>query len=673
MPQGETQSLDSYHEQEQLRSLLRDIIDDYKNSSRTHQSTNRSPGTGKTFWELYAVLYALANDVFLLPTAFQAETAIAVGGLHDTKIFCLPVKRGGKSASSPFQDAEVALLALAKNPNATQLLLEIDGEVKEEGAMICAELWATEEIILPKLCNSDDYRADKLVISTMDHRQLKSIDGTSFLFSPAVLSNFKVFRLHHFVRSGLDPILQRFIILIQLCCRLLTVVILDEFKRLFLQHAIVDPDWADALIITDLVVRMFPKHVARLRMEEKWLREKCLAFDATNTVWYKVVKASDESKKKKSKSARWDNASKMVRGFCNRSFKEPHKLLLYCGGTYLLTFNNGNKFTQSRLAVLVDCPTSPHNYTKYSPIKMWVAPPAIRHVPDGFATTLDKTILAAHGWVETNVGSAPLHTRCNDKLGILYRQKQYGLRHNIAATIHSTIGATLPMVAIQISKADKDFAIWEKGMVQVAATRTTRFEHTIWVGERQDILNMLVDIMTKEDPEVEYIDQLVDKLSLNMIDVEKRLYLPAIDWSLYRRYTGTYSLNKDVLPGDNSGYVYLLISLKNKSIVYIGQTVNLPRRILQHNQGFGTIQTKNIRLWPWAVLAYIAGFNGRRDTLRLCESRWNFWAKYRRLGERSLTWTYEAAMIAISEFDSEDLHLVRYATLEMADSGHLVL
>jgi hypothetical protein len=436
-----------------------------------------------------------------------------------------------------------------------------------------------------------------------------------------------------------------------------------------MEYAIVVPDWNDPLI-TDFVIRMFPKHIARLRMEEIWVRAKCRSMYSTQ---YKLVASLDQMKKKKSKSVRWDKATQLVTGLCNTSFKEPQKLLLYYGGTYLLTFNKGKKFTQSRLAVLVDRPDHLQDYTKYSPIKMWIAPPSVRQVPAGCEVTLDKHILAQHGWVETKVGSAPLHSRSNDKLGIMYQRKQYGLRHNIAATIHSTIGATLPVVAIQISHSDSDYSVWEKGMIQVAATRTTEFKNTIWVGEREDILAMLLEIMLKDEPMLDYVDQLIDKLSMNQIDVVQRLSIPEIDRSLYRPYSGTYSLNKDILPGDNSGYVYLLLSLKTKSVVYIGQTINLPRRILQHNQGCGAQQTKSLRLRPWAVLAYIGGFNGQRELLHLCEQRWNYWAKNRRPGERSLTWTYQAAMHTIRELGDADLRLVRYATLELPSDDHLVL
>ena len=61
------------------------------------------------------------------------------------------------------------------------------------------------------------------------------------------------------------------------------------------------------------------------------------------------------------------------------------------------------------------------------------------------------------------------------------------------------------------------------------------------------------------------------------------------------------------LPQCRTGYVYML--------TYIGQTICIRTRIQQHNSGYGSTSTQPSYLRPFAILAYICGFRGRR-TLR---------------------------------------------------------
>ena len=76
------------------------------------------------------------------------------------------------------------------------------------------------------------------------------------------------------------------------------------------------------------------------------------------------------------------------------------------------------------------------------------------------------------------------------------------------------------------------------------------------------------------------------------------------------------------LPQCNTGYVYMLISMKDMSFTYIGKTMSICRRIQQHNSGVGSISTEPLHLRPYALFAYICGFNCKNDLLFYIERIW---------------------------------------------------
>ena len=77
------------------------------------------------------------------------------------------------------------------------------------------------------------------------------------------------------------------------------------------------------------------------------------------------------------------------------------------------------------------------------------------------------------------------------------------------------------------------------------------------------------------------------------------------------------------LPQCNSGYVYMLLSTRQKNYTYIGTTNCIRSRLQQHNSGNGAVATAPAYLRPFALLAYICGFGGERRDLRyFIESKW---------------------------------------------------
>ena len=57
-----------------------------------------------------------------------------------------------------------------------------------------------------------------------------------------------------------------------------------------------------------------------------------------------------------------------------------------------------------------------------------------------------------------------------------------------------------------------------------------------------------------------------------------------------------YRLRDVYLPQDNTGFVYMLISVRSIDFVYIGKTTNLIERLRVHNSGCGSSSTEPAHL-----------------------------------------------------------------------------
>ena len=67
-----------------------------------------------------------------------------------------------------------------------------------------------------------------------------------------------------------------------------------------------------------------------------------------------------------------------------------------------------------------------------------------------------------------------------------------------------------------------------------------------------------------------------------------------------------------VLPEDNTGIVYLLLSTKSTKAFHIGESINLHESLREYSCGRGTEATRPIKRRPWAVLAFATGFDTQK-------------------------------------------------------------
>ena len=64
--------------------------------------------------------------------------------------------------------------------------------------------------------------------------------------------------------------------------------------------------------------------------------------------------------------------------------------------------------------------------------------------------------------------------------------------------------------------------------------------------------------------------------------------------TIFSYETSPFEFTNLPLPECNTGYVYFLVSLRNRRLNYIGQTFNLKQRLAQHNSGSCTYLTNEI-------------------------------------------------------------------------------
>ncbi len=68
-----------------------------------------------------------------------------------------------------------------------------------------------------------------------------------------------------------------------------------------------------------------------------------------------------------------------------------------------------------------------------------------------------------------------------------------------------------------------------------------------------------------------------------------------------------YRISDISLPLDSTGFVCMLVLVKDGSRTYVGQTENISKRLYQHNKVWGAVGAADPPYRPYAVAAYICG------------------------------------------------------------------
>jgi predicted GIY-YIG superfamily endonuclease len=206
--------------------------------------------------------------------------------------------------------------------------------------------------------------------------------------------------------------------------------------------------------------------------------------------------------------------------------------------------------------------------------------------------------------------------------GLYAWREQYGLRHRISMTIHSVMGSTVPKLVCQIGRGRQE-TLWEAAQVIVLLSRTRHANDIFFIGQANEVADVLWGALLQRDQFTEYINYLLKSLCHGK-DTEGPFI---IDQTLLHPFRP-----KDIqLPQANDYCCYMLVSLSDPTNTYIGQTDNLRRRINDHNSSQrGSLSTNRPKLKPWALLAYVVGFESREKS-RAFENSWQHLVTNRQL------------------------------------------
>jgi len=188
----------------------------------------------------------------------------------------------------------------------------------------------------------------------------------------------------------------------------------------------------------------------------------------------------------------------------------------------------------------------------------------------------------------------------------------------VTSTIHAAMGDTLHSMATEISKRNGNFKMWDKGQMIVILSRTKFAKNTIFVGDKNDTLGALTQLLTRKTQWTDYMEDILDLVTINS-DINNN---PERRNRVLSASSFPYRIKDMPLPQCNTGYVYMLISIKDMNFTYIGKTMCIRTRIQQHNSGVGSMSTQPPHLRPFALFAYICGFNNRNDLLFYMERIW---------------------------------------------------
>ena len=143
------------------------------------------------------------------------------------------------------------------------------------------------------------------------------------------------------------------------------------------------------------------------------------------------------------------------------------------------------------------------------------------------------------------------------------------------------------------------------------------------VGDETWAVNHMWKLITVCNQWVPYVEELLERLSVNgngSCEGVSRM----MDYCEVFPYR-TCNIN---LPTDSTGYVYMLVSVRDFDRDYVGQTENIVRRFDEHQRGYGARATSNPYYRPYCVAAYICGLSHMDKTQR--ESLERQWKLYNR-------------------------------------------
>ena len=289
--------------------------------------------------------------------------------------------------------------------------------------------------------------------------------------------------------------------------------------------------------------------------------------------------------------------------------REQNRLYFYDRAIYRVTFNSVGVHSNGQLAILMKMPTAEAVAQKHK-LPLLLSPPGSSYLPGASDT---EESLKTLGWKEVAIGVAPPNVVTVGRTRAR-RELHYGLQLYIGSTWHSTMGKTMASLATKVECGKGPYSLWDPTQVVILLSRTSLPIQTIFVSKDPvKTALILFRILKHQSPFRLYLSYLLESLCSNPLSPAR----PPLDNS-----RSIFKPRDVLLPPDNTGFVYILVSTKDLNSLYIGSCFNLIRRFTQHNSGYGALQTAPSSLRPWAILAYVCGFEAQQDRFFRFEQSW---------------------------------------------------
>ena len=601
---SDIQSNESFAEQKLAVDVCVDSIRNFANPAHTNYVKNTvitgAPGCGKTYVMSILALYARSQGLNVFPTSLQAKRANQLGGIHIHSLFCLDINH----RMSPHRMAELAIIKILRDPVKERFIRTVHMLNLDEASNLAAETLSVIDIICRKIRVTNLPFGGIYINGTMDASQFLSITGRPFLLSSLILTSFKMIKLCHSVRAANDPNFQRLQIIARMHPDDITEERTTEFQNLCSRVFTFVPTWENSVICPN-THRLYSRKSPAREETDRYISQVKAQLNQADI----RISTSNDVENPIYSHREWQNASPTTTTKLDKLVKEPKNLIFFKGATFEFTFNKPGQFQHSQICVLTELPNQ-ETIQNFQPIEVVAAPPGVQEVHYNPDKTTNEYI--NEGWKKINIG------RCRESTQrisshIQGQRRQYGLRHRVTSTIHSCLGDTVYKVATEIS-SDGDW--WDKAQVVVATSRTREGKNTIFVGNKESTIKSLTRLIKMKNQWTDYMEEVLRLTTVNHTGNEhpRRSFQPS--------ETFPFELSSVSLPNDSTGFVYFLISLKDPNFTYIGETRNIAHRLRQHNSGYGCSATSSSTRRPFAVFAYICGFNGDKRRQQFVEQKW---------------------------------------------------
>ena len=618
--QSDNQPDSSFNEQRFAIEKCTQTIDEYNNGV-FHNNFVKSigirgfAGCGKSWTMQYILLYAISKGLLCIPTAMMARRSVFLGGKHVHILFKIPTENN----LSTHRRAEIAITRLLRDPKRLAIVLKLDFLFFDEVGQLSSEMLNVLDIIFRRIRETNILLGGVVIIGTIDHTQLQPVNGRPFLTSSHVITCFKMVMLQTSVRAVGDVSFQR----IQEIARMHyskyeeDPELITEFKTLLDETITFVPSWTSPEI-TPSTYRLYGKKFPAKEATRQFIigvRQNIAPSDLRE-------KHADDVERSRYSHGEWLHASEQTQSVLNQRLKEPDTLLFFRGAIYEFTYNIEEKFSQGQMALLFDLP-SQDNINRNKKINILAAPPGLQDIED-WDETLPKEYYLNQGYTEVKIGIAPERTQSVGR-DLQAQRKQYGLKHRVTSTIHAAMGDTLSRVAIEISRSNSSFKLWDCAQAIVTLSRTKIGRNLILVGDKNESIESLATLIQMRSQWTDYMEEVLNLITIrpSSEEVENNHGEDNNETRrLFTHQTFPFRLCNISLPQCRTGFVYFLSSVRRQTYTYIGETICIRQRLKQHNSGFGSTSTTSSHLRPFAVMAYICGFNGNKTLRCFVEHKW---------------------------------------------------